>query len=259
MGMTPSILFGDVMHKRLFPKVNAFSYGLYYLVLPLSHLCNAPLPINRFGWLSFHHGDHGARQGDDLEGWARDILAQHHITRADGDITLITMPRVLGYVFNPVSFWLCHDRDGALRAVLCEVNNTFGETHTYLCAHPDQRPIQGDDVLTGDKVFHVSPFLPREGHYSFRFDVADEHCGLWINFHDAQGDIQLVTALNGQMRPMTAKALRKAMWRYPLITVKAIALIHWQALKLVAKGIQYIRKPQQKHETVSATHTITKL
>ena len=259
MGIEPSIFFGKVMHKRLFPRGNRFVYGIYYLAFPLSKMQSMPMALNRFAPLSFYERDHGDCNGRDLESWARGILENYNITAADGDITLVCMPRVMGYVFNPVSFWLCHDKDNAIRAVICEVHNTFGEHHSYLCAHPDQKPITSDDVLTGEKLFHVSPFLKREGHYTFRFDINVNAFNAWINFHDGNGDKQLVTSLNGALSPMDARSLRKAFWCYPLVTVKAIILIHWQALKLVLKGIKHIPKPKQNAEKLSATKTITKM
>lgn len=258
MGIEPQVFFGKVMHGRLFPKLNQFTYGIYYLSLPLSKMQTVPIPYNRFGLLSFYDKDHGHCDGSSLEAWATEILNQYGIKEADGDITLICMPRILGYVFNPVSFWLCHDKSNQLRAVLCEVHNTFGERHTYLCAHDDHRPITQSDVLEGEKVFHVSPLLKREGHYSFRFDSSKNNFGAWIDFYDVQGKRQLVTTLSGGLKPMTAQTLRKAFWSYPLVTFKATALIHWQALKLLSRGIKYISKPSQNAEKVSATKNLTK-
>ena len=252
----PQLFFGKVMHGRLFPKRNSFTYGIYYLALPLSRRKAIPIAYNRPAPLSFYERDHGECDGSDLEDWARGILADYGIKETDGEITLICMPRVLGYVFNPVSFWLCRDADGHLRAVLCEVHNTFGECHTYICAHEDHRPITKEDTLTGKKVFHVSPLLKREGAYEFRFDVRDEKFGVWIDFYDAEGKKQLVTSLIGQFEPMNAQSLKKAFWTHPLVTFKAITLIHWQALKLLAKGIKYIRRPEQKLARISATDNL---
>ena len=250
MGLTdaPQILFAKVMHKRIAPKVNAFTYGIYYIATPLSKV-NAMDHGWRFGiarpaLMSFYNRDHGARTPTDLRIWIGNILRDHNVTEADGEIVLVTMPRVLGYVFNPVSFWLCHDRAGHVRAVLCEVNNTFGETHSYLCTHPDHRPITNDDWMTGDKVFHVSPFRQRKGHYAFRFAIGKNAFGAWIDHHDADGK-SLLTSLTGRFEPMSVKTLRRAFWQTPLVTLKAIALIHWQAVKLVAKGIKYVPKPAQ--------------
>ncbi len=258
MGVEPQIFFGKVAHGRLFPKRNSFSYNIYYLSLPLSNIKKIPIAYNKFSPLSFYDRDHGACDGSDLEKWARSILSKYEIKEADGEIKLICMPRVFGYTFNPVSFWLCHDREGNLRAVICEVHNTFGERHTYLCVHDDQRPISHDDVLTGDKIFHVSPFLEREGYYAYRFDVRDNKFSVWIDFYDAEGKKQLVTSLIGKFEGMNKATLRKAFWRYPLITFKAIALIHWQALRLVMKGIKYLLKPAQNKQRVSVTNNLTK-
>ncbi len=259
MGIEPQILFGKVMHGRLLPKRNNFTYGIYYLAFPLSLTDNLPIAYNRFAPLSFYDRDHGACDGSDLQQWARSILNDYRFTEADGDITLICMPRVLGYTFNPVSFWLCYDQSNRLRATLCHVHNTFGERHTYLCGHEDHRPIEHTDVLQAEKLFHVSPMLKREGRYTFRFDVRDEKFGVWINFYDENSKKQLITSLVGNFETMNTVTLRKAFWRYPLVTFKAITLIHWQALKLLIKGIKYIAKPTQKHERISATHNLTKM
>lgn len=255
MGVSSAkLLTGKVMHKRLLPKVHAFQYGIYYVALPLSRLSSMALAYNRFAPLSFYDKDHGARDGSCLETWARDVLKQHQVL-VDGEITLITMPRVLGYAFNPVSFWLCRDKEGQLRAVLCEVHNTFGEQHTYLCAHKDRRVITGSGALYAEKLFHVSPFLKREGDYEFRFDIEGDNFKVAINYHNETGHKQLVTSLVGTFQNLTKASMRFAFWHYPLVTVKAITMIHWHALKLVFKRIQYIAKPQQKSKTVSTTHS----
>ena len=252
-------MFGKVMHGRLFPKKNNFTYNIYYLSIPLSQIDKMPLPTERFSALSFYRADHGLCDGSSLERWARNILKDYNITNADGEIVLVCMPRVFGYVFNPVSFWLCYDKDQNIRAILCEVHNTFGERHTYLCANDDGSAIAMKKTLKGEKVFHVSPLLEREGHYEFKFDIKDNKFGVWIDYYAGNGDKQLITWLAGNLEEMSAKSLRKAFWRYPLITFKAITLIHWQALKLLIKGIKYISKPKQKDERVSATENLTKM
>jgi DUF1365 family protein len=264
MGITkPQLLTGAVMHKRLLPKQHAFRYGIYYVALPLSKLSDMSLAYNRFAALSFFDKDHGPCDGSALDEWVRNILKQHHID-VDGEITLVCMPRVLGYVFNPVSFWLCQDKQGQIRAVLCEVHNTFGERHTYLCVNEDRRPITGSNTLFAEKLFHVSPFLEREGHYQFKFDIHENQLdgkGLMnrtdfkvqIDYHNASGHKQLVTSLAGQLQPLTKASLRSAFWRYPLVTFKAVLMIHWHALKLILKRIKYIAKPKQKPLDISIT------
>jgi DUF1365 family protein len=258
MGMNASVLNARVMHKRMFPRENRFVYGIYYIALPLSGLDQLDLNIDRTGILSFYRKDHGAKDGSDLEGWARKLLGAYGLDKADGEIVLICMPRVFGYVFNPVSFWLCYDSHKELRAVICEVNNTFGETHRYICAHPDQSVISSDDILSGEKLFHVSPFLEREGSYQFRFALTEDQFAVFIDFFNADNKKQLVTSLAGKLVPLTSKNLSRAFWRYPLVTFKAIGLIHYQAIKLIMKGIRHIRKPEQFAEHDSATQNLTK-
>ena len=259
MGVEPRILFGKVMHGRLFPKRNSFTYNIYYLALSLSNLKTLPIAYNRFAHLSFYDRDHGHCDGSSLQEWARGILNNYGIQEADGNIMLICMPRILGYVFNPVSFWLCYDKRQNLRAVLCEVHNTFKERHTYLCIHEDHRIITESDILTGRKVFHVSPFLKREGRYEFRFDVRNSSFSAWINFYNEEDKKQLSTSLIGTLNPMNKRNLRKAFWGYPLVTFKVILLIHWQAFKLVFKKIKYISKPDQNQECISITDNLTKM
>ncbi|HRJ12800.1 MAG TPA: DUF1365 domain-containing protein, partial [Alphaproteobacteria bacterium] len=233
------IFTAKVMHKRLFPKENHFAYGVYYLALPL------PAQPLRSIWGSFDPADLGRRDGSDPHDWARAILSDYGINEMIKNITLITMPRILGYIFNPVSFYLCMDENGALRAVLCEVHNTFGEQHSYLCAHADRSPIAADAWLAAEKIFHVSPFLDRSGSYLFRFDMRDDKLGIWIDYHDAAAERQLLTSLIGKLEPLDRSSLRRAFWRHPLVTLKAITLIHWQAMKLFFKGIRYFCLPKQ--------------
>lgn len=246
------------MHSRLFPRKNYFRYGIYYIAVPLSQLNNIPIPHNKAGVMSFHDRDHGYGTMGTLEEWARNTLKDENIY-LEGEIVLVCMPRIVGYVFNPVSFWLCHDGSGALKAVLCEVHNTFGEKHTYICAHEDGRVISANETMTARKIFHVSPFLKREGHYEFRFDISNDNFKVDIDFFDEVGKKQLVTALTGFYTDLTKASCRRMFWKYPLVTLKATALIHYQALKLIFKGIRYILKPVQKLQRVSSTRKLTKL
>jgi DUF1365 family protein len=257
MVIAPAIYTAKVMHKRLFPKVNQFTYGVYYLALPLDQLGRLDdgwrFGVNRRALVSFHERDHGARDGSPLEPWIRGILAEHAAHVAITDITLITMPRIFGYVFNPVSFWMCFDASQQLRAVLAEVHNTFGEAHNYLIVHADGRALAADDLLYARKIFHVSPFLPREGSYQFRFAYNPESMGVTINYYDAEGQLQLITMLNGQFNAFNRMNLRRAFWQHKLVTLKTISLIHYQAIKLIAKGVRYIVKPSQLVARLSVT------
>jgi DUF1365 family protein len=229
------------------------------MALPLSRidtkLENSWLRYNRFGLFSFYDRDHGFRDGSSLEKWARTLLRKEQVS-AEGEIILITMPRVLGYVFNPVSFYFCHDTAGRIKAVICEVNNTFGETHSYLCLpEPGKEEIEPEDLLTGEKLFHVSPFLERQGEYRFRFRLNEKNAGIWIDHIDKEGKPLLLTAVTGQLTPLNTASLRRAFFSYPLLTFRAIFLIHWHAIKLFLKGTRYISKPLQIRQRTSKTTT----
>ncbi len=241
----PYIYFGRVMHARLRPKRNVFSYRVFFMRFPLSGLAALAGPlfsVDRFNLLSFHRRDHGARDGSDLDAWIRTLLAAEGLDAADGAIWLQAFPRVLGYVFNPVSFWFCHDRADRLRAVLCEVSNTFGEHHNYLLAHPDQRPIVASDVLTARKVFHVSPFCEVSGSYRFQFDLHSTITRVRIDYDDPAGKL-LVTSVSGSARPLTTARVVRAFALYPWMTLAVIARIHWQAVRLWFKGVRFVSKP----------------
>ena len=250
-----AIYFAKVMHKRLTPKEHGFSYNVYYLHLPLSKLNELSklkkLKYNRRGLISFWEKDHGACNITGLESWARNLLASNNLSKADGEIIMLSLPRVLGYVFNPVSFFFCFDKAGALRTVIAEVNNTFGETHNYICVKENEDIITADDWMQADKMFHVSPFLEREGHYKFRFDYSPQKIGIWIDLYDPAQNKKLITSLMGKLEPLNDESIANAFWKHPLVTLKTIILIHLHAFKLFRKGMKYIVKPIQKDENVT--------
>lgn len=253
MAVEKKIYLAKVMHKRTFPKVNQFTYKVCYVVLPLPA---KDLP-SRF--LSFRNEDLGARDGSDLALWARSILKNYTLDEVVENILLVTMPRVLGYVFNPVSFFLCLDQEQRLRAVIAEVHNTFSEQHSYIVARADREPISADEWLEAEKLFHVSPFLPRVGHYKFRFSLHENQLGIWIDYYDEMRQKQLLTSLMGGFIPLDEKNLNRVFWTHPLMTLKVIFLIHWQAVKLVLKGIKIISKPKQNIEKITSSANLTKL
>ncbi len=243
--MMPKLFRGWVFHARLRPKRHAFRYRVFFLRFPLSQLQrleNAVFSINRWNLFSFYYRDHGARDGSHPLAWIRHLLRKHGLHEADGEVWLQTFPRMLGYVFNPVSFWLCNDRDGALRAVVCEVNNTFGERHLYLLAHPDHRPIRDCDRLTSRKVFHVSPFCEVSGAYRFQFNVAEPSTRIRIDYDGADGNV-LLTSVTGRGANYHVGTLLRAFAAYPGMTFGVMARIHLQALKLWVKGLPWVAKP----------------
>ncbi len=250
--MTPVLCTGRVMHARL-PQDggehanttrHAFTYPLFFVAVPLTSEAKAGPWFGRDRWapLSLRQRDHGARDGSPLLPWIQQLLAREGITSADGEIVLQTFPRVFGLLFNPVSFWFCHDRAGALRAVLAEVSNTFGEHHNYLVAHADQRPITGEDKITARKIFHVSPFYPVDGEYRFCFDLTDKRRRVCLDYF-RNGQRVLITRVEGSVSPLDASSARRAALSFPLLAVGVVWRIHWQALRLWLKGAFFFRKP----------------
>ena len=243
------IATGTVRHRRLRPAQNAFAYPTYFVMLPMRSLRaqpNAALRRNRFGLLSFHDADHGDGRPDAL-GWLLELLAAEGVDDVDGEVWLQTYPRVLGYVFKPVSFWHCHREDGSLAALVAEVNNTFGERHCYLLTGPQ---LAYGRELTARKVFHVSPFCRVEGRYRFRFMRTAERVVARVD-HDDEAGALLQTSVSGALEPLTPAAARRAFWGQPLMTLGVIARIHWQALKLFVKRVPFASKPEPPERFVT--------
>lgn len=237
------LVSAKVFHARLRPRRNRFRYAASYLTVPLKDCVpgrTGLFSIDRRNLFGLRRSDYG--EGGDPACWIAGVLKEWKVPQADGEVVLLTMPRVFGYAFNPVNFWLCHDSGGALRAVLAEVNNTFGERHCYLCVHSDRRPIASHDVVTARKAFHVSPFMQMDGDYSFRFTLEDNRIAIQIDLADEQG-LLLRTSIAGPVRPMTSAVLLWKLISNPAMPIKVIALIHYQAVKLFLKRIKHFSKP----------------
>ncbi len=233
------LLDAHVMHERLAPRNHRFHYGLWYRLEDIEQ------PGGRL-----RPQDHGYRDGTPLRRWADSLLSEAGLAPARR-ILLLAMPRVLGYVFNPVSFWLCLDERDELRAVLCEVNNTFGESHTYICRSEDGRPIQAGDKFLGEKLFHVSPFMDRQGYYRFHFAPTADRLAIQVDYFGADDHLLLRTSLQGRWLADTRRHRLLLGLRYPLVTLRAIALIHYHAARLALKGIRYRPKPKPLAQPVS--------
>jgi DUF1365 family protein len=256
----PQLCFGQVRHRRLRPAANAFAYGTYYVRLPLRALGRrgfgcALFSRNRFNLLSFADADHGDGSTPLVE-WIDGLLRAEGVHDADGEVWLQAMPRVLGYAFNPVSFWFCHRADGALRAVLCDVRNTFGERHFYLL--DSGAAIGNGSELAARKVFHVSPFCRVEGGYRFRFVRADPAPGqpagertlACIDYDDAAG-LLLQTSLSGRATALSMRSVVRAFLGYPFMTFGVVARIHLQALRLWLRRVPFHTKPVPPAHKVS--------
>lgn len=261
MGVIPDvkIINAQVMHHRLKPKINKFLYSVYYLSLPLDslneHKGNWIFGYNRFSIFGIHAKDHG--EGDfKLRNWVIGLLDEARVEGGDVDATrLITMPRVLGYAFNPISFWIVPNVDGKMLVVICEVNNTFGEKHIYICTQKNGQIIAPSDVLEAKKIFHVSPFLQRGGGYRFKFSYTEKFFAAFVDYIDDDGAPILLTSVSGKIRQARTAGMLHSFFSYPFMTLKVMFLIHWQALIISLKGIKYVPKPQQ----LSKKHSITEI
>ncbi len=247
MAFASGLYSGIVGHKRLRPRRHALNYRVFWLLLDLDELdaLGGSLRLfsrNRFNLLSFHDADHGATATMSLRQQAEEQLLQAGITTTIGAIRLLTMPRVLGYAFNPISLFFCHGTDGELVAVIYEVNNTFGQRHFYLAA------IAGADAADGlfrhacRKAFYVSPFMGMNLDYDFALRPPAETMSLAVSGSDDEG-LVITTAMSGRRQPMTDASLFRAALTHPLLTFKVIVGIHWEALKLWRKGVPLTERP----------------
>jgi DUF1365 family protein len=240
-----------IAHSRNRPRRNAFAYDVCYFAIPVAQWTRGTrscfFSIDRPNLFSLQSRDYGDSARPPSQ-WIAETFAAHGIATDQAHIVLLTLPRLMGYAFNPVSFWLCFDE--GLRAVLCEVNNTFGERHCYLCSHDDHRPIRDGEPLVVRKAFHVSPFLDVAGSYRFGFACDGARIAIRIDLVDEEG-VLLATSMRGDAVPMTPGALLRAAISYPLQTLKLVARIYHQALRLRLKGVRRHHKPPPPAEFVS--------
>lgn len=242
---------GQTWHGRKGAVDNAFRYSIDYVLVNAESALEAPWLFgrNRRGLASLWDSDHGGppKSGRGAE-WVREVLAKHELPAPDR-IELLAQPRILGHVFNPVAFWICRDAAGAVRVVISEVTNTYGDRHSYLCHHDDLRPIEASDRLSARKIFHVSPFQRIDGDYLFRFDLRSDRIGIVIDF--TGGNEGVTATLHGACKPMTNRGLIRAALRRPFGSRRVLALIHWQALKLWWKGAAFRSRPEPPSDEVS--------
>lgn len=237
----------EVMHHRLSPKEHHFRYRIFMFAFDLDEIDEVArrVPLfsrNRPNLYTFRDRDHLTLPGKDNTSTRENLvefLAQNGIRfPSDGRITLVTLPRVLGYIFNPVSFYFCHDSAGAPLCAVAQVGNTFGEMKPYLLREP-----VGENAfrLVTPKHFYVSPFSALDLAFDFKLRVPGDR--LEIHIDDREGDRPvLLSALTGRRAPLTTAQLAWFTLKYPLITLKVIFLIHWHALLLWMKRLPWHRK-----------------
>ncbi|MCE9649078.1 MAG: DUF1365 domain-containing protein [Parvibaculum sp.] len=249
------LYFGKVFHRRLRPRAHALSYRVFYMLLDLDEVPalarrSRVFAHNRFGLFSFHDRDHGPGDGAPLRPWVKRALADAGIAAPAGRIMVLCLPRVLGYVFNPLTLYFCHDAEGGLAAMIYEVANTFGERHCYVVRVANSTAPAVSHVC--DKAFYVSPFMEVAGRYHFKLLRPAERFSLTIRETDAGGTL-FTASFAGKNRNFTEGVLLRAFLFFPLLTLKVVAGIHWEALKLWLKGVPL--KPRPDHGPDRVTYS----
>ena len=234
---------GSVIHKRFKPKKHFFKYKVFSLLIDLSELneLNDNLKffsLNKFNLISFYEKDHGHRDGSSLLKWVKNNLTRNNISTDNIKVKLLCYPRILGYVFNPLSIFFIYDRNENLISILYEVKNTFGEQHTYVFK------LEGKNKLIQNscsKKFHVSPFIEMDCDYFFKILNPGDTLSVIIDQYDQEGKI-LFASQDGKRSDLTSKNLMNSYLRHPLMTFKIISAIHFEAFKLWVKGIKFVKK-----------------
>ena len=258
-GDAAALYVGDVMHARLKPVGHRFSYRVMSLLIDLDRLGvadrqTALFGVNRRALYSFHEADHGERDGSSLRQYAQRCAAEHGIDLTGGRVLLLCYPRMLGYAFNPLSVYFCYRASGELALLIYEVRNTFGDIHPYVL------PVERGDVSAAgirqqhDKRFYVSPFIEMAMRYHFRVAPPKEHIKLRILETDSEGPL-LSATFNGHRRALTTKELLRSFFALPAVTVKIVAAIHWEALRLWLKGVRLVPRQNDKANGSLATDT----
>lgn len=244
-----ALYFGEVMHARLRPVGHRFSYRVMNLLIDLDRLAVADrlsrlFGVNRAALYSFHETDHGDRDGSSLRGYAQRCAAAHGVDLTGGRVLLLCYPRLLGYAFNPLSVYFCYRAEGNLGLVIYEVRNTFGEIHAYAV------PIKPGEISAAgirqsqDKRFYVSPFIGMATRYHFRIAPPGSMVRLRILETDQAGPL-LAATFHGRRRALTTGRLLRSFFSLPLVTLKILAAIHWEALRLWSKGVRLVPRVEQ--------------
>ena len=240
--MTSSIYNGTVIHKRFKPKVHFFKYRVFSLLIDLSELDNLDKTVkffsyNKFNLVSFFDKDHGDRDGTSLTIWVKKYLKNNGILLKDVKIKLLCYPRILGYVFNPLSIFYVYNNNDDLISILYEVKNTFGEQHTYVFKTKNNSLLKHNC----EKKLHVSPFIEMNCNYFFKILKPSEKISVIIDQFQFNEKI-LYASQDGDRTDFTSLELIKSYLKHPLMTFKIIGAIHFEAFKLWIKGIKLVKK-----------------
>ena len=258
-----SLLKARVGHSRLRPVKNKFLYEVFYLKIPIQKKATYKTPLlfsfNHWNIFSLYAKDEGLKNLDvTWYSFITNELKKANIFYKKTDrIFLICHPRVLGFAFNPISYWLLVDKENNLKAVLCEVHNTFSQTHNYLLSKRNNEPIVPSDILISDKKLYVSPFNTMEGHYEFQFIHHSKYFKSDIRYFDLEGKDILHTFMDGSFSALTNQKIIFSLVLYPLMTIQVVLRIHWQALRLFLKKLPSTLNSKPKYYINNQT-TISK-
>ncbi len=250
----PAALYvGEVMHARLKPMGHRFSYRVMSLLIDLDRLTEADrlsrlFGVNRAALYSFHESDHGARDGSPLRAYTQRCATEHGIDLSGGRVLLLCYPRLLGYAFNPLSVYFCYRASGELALLIYEVRNTFGDIHAYVLPVKPGEMSRAGVRQQQDKLFYVSPFIEMAMRYHFRVLPPGQRIQLRILETDRNGPL-LAATFTGLRRALSTGQLWRAFFALPLVTVKIMAAIHWEALRLWLKGARLVPRKGEDHNT----------
>ncbi len=237
---------GEVIHQRFTPRRHRLRYRMFQMLFYLDELPSLAQRLklfshNGFNAFSFHDADHGDGADGSLRAYVDRILAKAGLVINGGRVALLCMPRLFGHVFNPISIYYCFDVDKKLVAMIYEVNNTFGQRHTYLI--PVDNTIGGMVKQSCVKGFYVSPFMDMDMNYEFKLTTPGGTIATVVNGSDPAGEPLIFAAFTGRRREFTDQALVAVLLAYPFLTLGVVVAIHWEALKLFLKGVKLRDRP----------------
>ncbi len=254
-----SLYVGHTTHSRLKPRPHRFTYGVFQILIDIDRIDEAVAGLRcfgrgRFGLFSFADRDHGARTDTPLRPWVEEKLREGGIAAGAHTIRLLCFPRILGFVFNPLSIFFIHAADGRLEAVIYEVNNTVGQSHAYVV------PATGaaKERQSADKCFYVSPFYKVEGGYRFKLTTPADTFHLTIA-KQVDGAVDFTASQTAERRELTDAALLKLFFAMPLMTLGVVVAIHFEALRLLLKGAVFGASPQGPKTSFSVGRAISGL
>ncbi|BCJ90459.1 DUF1365 domain-containing protein [Terrihabitans soli] len=248
MSFSSGIYTGSVTHVRTRPKKHRLSYRVFWFLLDLDELETLSkslrfFSLGRFNLFSFSQSDHATASNVPLRRQIETVLTDAGLDLPGGAIRLLCMPRVFGYVFNPISVYFCHRKTGELAAIIYEVTNTFGQRHSYLIPVDRDEARQRQSIKqSARKELYVSPFIDMNITYDFRVMEPDETVSLTVRGSDPEG-LLISASMIGMRSEFSDRALIRAALTHPLLTLKVVVGIHWEALKLWVKGVRLTHRP----------------